>query len=61
MEAIFDSLGLDGIITLFDRVKELLLSCVGMIGKCFSWMGPEFIIVLTIGVTIAIILRIAGR
>lgn len=61
MDAIFESIGLDGIITLFERIKELLLSCVGMIGKCFSWLGPEFTIVLTVGIAIAITLRILGR
>ena len=61
MEAIFESLGIENIVIVFDRMKELLLSCVNLIGKCFSWMGPEFTIVLTIGVGIVIILRLMGR
>lgn len=61
MEAIIDKLGLENITILFDQIKELLLSCVNMITKCFSWMGPEFGIVLAAGITVAIVLRIMGR
>lgn len=61
MEAIFESLGLDNIIILFDSAKNLLLSCVNLIGKCFAWMGPEFTAVLSVGVIIVIILRLMGR
>lgn len=61
MDEILHSIGLEGIITLFERLKELLLSCVGMISNCFSWLGTEFAVVLGAGVAIAIILRIMGR
>lgn len=61
MEEIFKSIGLEGIVTLFDRIKELLLACVEMFGKCFSWMGPELVTVLTVGIVLAITLRLLGR
>ena len=61
MEAIFESLGLENIVVLFNSVKNLLLSCVNLIGKCFAWMGPEFIAVLSVGVIIVVILRLMGR
>lgn len=61
MDYIIETLGLDKMVEVFDAVKNLLFSCAGLIAKCFSWLGPEFLIILTTGIIIAIILRIAGR
>lgn len=61
MNEILEELGLEHIIDVILRLKDLLISCVNFTTKCFSWLGTDFAVILLVGITLAIILRILGR
>lgn len=61
MEDILELIDFERINMLIESIKQLAASLMNFFYQIFSWLGSGVLAALTVGIAIAIILRILGR